>query len=93
MSVLLAHKRYPCIKYQGSSPRCVDLAQRLDHRIEGFREEFNPFQQYGTPTLFIWDRREDAVPPLLKPWTYQVTVLLLLPVGVVWLLDRWYAVT
>lgn len=73
MAVLLAHKRNPCIKFQASSPRCATLAKALEARIQDQGGEM-VFRQECTPTLFIVDRREDPVTPLLKPWLYQAMI-------------------
>jgi hypothetical protein len=74
MAVLLAHKRNPCIKYQASSPRCEKFAKALETRITDQGEHMVFRQPNGTPTLFVFDRREDPVTPLLKPWTYQAMI-------------------
>jgi len=71
MSMLLAHKRNPCIKFQGSSDRARDLAEALEARISDQGNDMPTRQPNGAPTLFIFDRREDPVTPLLKSWTYQ----------------------
>jgi len=72
-SFLLSHKRMACVRYQQASEPCKRLASELSRLVEDQEPEVHGFQnqKYGVPLLLIWDRREDPLTPLLKPWTYQ----------------------
>eukprot|EP01012_Entosiphon_sulcatum_P003256 TRINITY_DN10974_c0_g1_i1.p1 TRINITY_DN10974_c0_g1~~TRINITY_DN10974_c0_g1_i1.p1 ORF type:complete len:560 (+),score=123.46 TRINITY_DN10974_c0_g1_i1:1547-3226(+) len=69
-SVLLTMKRKPCIRYQANSEICDTLANYMKKRIEKESALFD-FRRRDDTLLLIIDRREDAVTPLLTPWTYQ----------------------
>lgn len=70
---MLSHKRMACVRYQHASEPCKRLANELSKLVEDQEPEVHGFQnqKYGVPLLLIWDRREDPLTPLLKPWTYQ----------------------
>lgn len=71
---LLALKRKPVVRYQGSSSLCKNLAELVAVRMDqeaslyGFREQNPP------PLLLLLDRCEDPVTPLLNQWTYEAMV-------------------
>lgn len=73
-ATLLALKRKPVVRFQGSSSLCRNLAERVAVRMDqeaslyGFREH-DP-----APLLLILDRCEDPVTPLLNQWTYEAMV-------------------
>ena len=70
-SFLLAHKRPACVRYQHSSGACKSIAQSFKDLVNT-EQEIHGFQsRAGTPLLLLFDRREDPVSPLIKPWTYQ----------------------
>jgi len=70
-SFLLAHKRPACVRYQHSSGACKSIAQSFDDLVKTEREIHGFQSRAGTPLLLLFDRREDPVSPLIKPWTYQ----------------------
>ncbi|PXF47576.1 Vacuolar protein sorting-associated protein 45 [Gracilariopsis chorda] len=74
LAVLLSLKRRPDIRYQGSSPLCRNIGERLCVRIdqEGSLFDFRP--RDVAPLLLIIDRREDPVTPLLNQWTYEAMI-------------------
>lgn len=73
LSVLLALKKRPDIRYLAGSESCRRLALDLAHTMKDESELFT-FQQ-GEPTLLLLlDRKEDVVTPLLTQWTYQSMV-------------------
>lgn len=74
LAVLLSLKRKPNIRYQGSSPLCRNIAERLCVKMdqEGSLFDFRP--RDVPPLLLIIDRREDPVTPLLNQWTYEAMI-------------------
>lgn len=70
LAMLLASKRRPVIRYDGGSPLCKLLAERVTKTMQTAGDAFN-FNQPSEPLLLIVDRREDPVTPLLSQWTYQ----------------------
>ncbi|KAJ3005378.1 UNVERIFIED_CONTAM: vacuolar protein sorting-associated protein 45, partial [Siphonaria sp. JEL0065] len=72
ISVLLALKKKPLIRYERNSQLANKLAAEFQIQQEGplfdFRKPDTP------PILLIMDRRNDAVTPLLNQWTYQAMV-------------------
>eukprot|EP00656_Telonema_subtile_P026265 TRINITY_DN2823_c0_g1_i1.p1 TRINITY_DN2823_c0_g1~~TRINITY_DN2823_c0_g1_i1.p1 ORF type:complete len:638 (+),score=230.44 TRINITY_DN2823_c0_g1_i1:131-2044(+) len=71
-SFLLSHKRTACLRYQESSAPCRRLAEQLGELISNKESDVHSFSnRAGTPLLLMFDRNEDPLTPLLKPWTYQ----------------------
>ncbi|KAJ3030294.1 UNVERIFIED_CONTAM: vacuolar protein sorting-associated protein 45 [Siphonaria sp. JEL0065] len=72
ISVLLALKKKPMIRYERNSQLANKLATEYQIQQEGplfdFRKPDTP------PILLIMDRRNDPVTPLLNQWTYQAMV-------------------
>jgi vacuolar protein sorting-associated protein 45 len=73
LSVLLALRKKPLIRYPQSSNVCKRLADEL-HRTVGRERELFDFRSDVSPILLILDRRDDPVTPLLNQWTYQAMV-------------------
>ncbi|XP_012254664.2 vacuolar protein sorting-associated protein 45 [Athalia rosae] len=80
ISVLLALRKCPYIRYQNSSEMSKILAEKIR---ETFSKESNlfDFRQELNPLLLIVDRRDDPVTPLLNQWTYQAMVHELLTIN------------
>lgn len=75
MSVLLAHKLRPAIRFQGTSPLAGHFARAVDSSIVSQRELFGLMPHSSpSPLLLVLDRKEDPVTPLLTQWTYQAMV-------------------
>ena len=75
MSVLLAHKLRPAIRFQGTSPLAGHFARAVDSSIGSQRELFGLMPHSSpSPLLLVLDRKEDPVTPLLTQWTYQAMV-------------------
>jgi vacuolar protein sorting-associated protein 45 len=83
LSLLLAFKVKPHVRYQASSDAARVLASEIAGSIGGERELFT-FNRSGAgaPLLLIVDRREDPITPLLSQWTYQAMIHELLPGGI-----------
>lgn len=74
IAALLALKRKPTIRYQGSSSLCRNLAERVAVRMDQEAAIFG-FRPQEPPTLLLLlDRCEDPVTPLLNQWTYEAMV-------------------
>ncbi|XP_065565674.1 vacuolar protein sorting-associated protein 45-like isoform X3 [Artemia franciscana] len=73
ISFLLATKKNPVIRYQGSSNLARKLAENISDYIVREHQLFD-FKQSDLPLLLIVDRRSDPVTPLLNQWTYQAMV-------------------
>jgi hypothetical protein len=73
MSICLALKRRPVIRYAGASPQAKRLGHELSYVMQ---QEGSLFDGRGiTPvTLLLLDRRLDSATPLLSQWTYQAMV-------------------
>jgi vacuolar protein sorting-associated protein 45 len=70
LSSLLALKRKPtAVRYQKNSGSCQSIANAVSKVMQVESELFH--FTHGSCTLLIVDRWEDAVTPLLSPWTYQ----------------------
>jgi len=83
VSLLLAHKLSPVIRYQeGSGPASL-LANSVKSVISRETGMFSSGSGSGIspPVLIILDRREDPVTPLLSQWTYQAMVHQLLGIN------------
>jgi vacuolar protein sorting-associated protein 45 len=62
---------YPFIRYPQPSSLCLRIGQLLQAKID---EEFAIFENMGNvppSIILLYDRRADAVTPLLNQWTYQ----------------------
>eukprot|EP00052_Salpingoeca_macrocollata_P011810 m.91195 g.91195 ORF g.91195 m.91195 type:complete len:558 (-) comp18207_c0_seq2:51-1724(-) len=75
MSVLLALKKRPAIRFQRTSEICETMARELSDvmRTEAALFDFRQPQDVP-PLMLILDRRDDPVTPLLNQWTYQAMV-------------------
>jgi vacuolar protein sorting-associated protein 45 len=72
VGVLLSIRKYPLIRYQRSSELCFKLADRISNRIKEENDFFiRNCRGRENTLLFIVDRTEDPVTPLLSQWTYQ----------------------
>lgn len=74
ISLLLSLKKFPMIKYTASI-NCKKLSSEILYQINSNLNNnlFDIFGDVGdrTPQLIIFDRSNDAITPLLNPWTYQ----------------------
>ena len=82
LSLLLAFKVKPYVRYSAASDAAAAIAREVAGAIGGERELFTFNRQAGAPLLLIIDRKEDPVTPLLTQWTYQAMVHELLPGGI-----------
>eukprot|EP01006_Ploeotia_vitrea_P019601 TRINITY_DN51813_c0_g1_i1.p1 TRINITY_DN51813_c0_g1~~TRINITY_DN51813_c0_g1_i1.p1 ORF type:complete len:627 (-),score=93.29 TRINITY_DN51813_c0_g1_i1:1333-3156(-) len=75
LSVLLAMKRRPYLRYQAQSQDqiCEQLGRSVQAAIQKEHELFN-FGIKDSCLLLIMDRSEDPVTPLLTQWTYQAMI-------------------
>ncbi|XP_054160792.1 vacuolar protein sorting-associated protein 45-like [Oppia nitens] len=81
ISVLLALKRNPTIRYQSNSELCKRLAESIRQTIarEGLLFDFrksslnhsNTYEPTVPPVLLILDRKLDPITPCLNQWTYE----------------------
>ena len=72
ISVCMSNRIYPIIKYVRGSDVCQKLAQKLfDFTKENYDFIRKECGQYPNGMLFIYDRKEDPVTPLINQWTYQ----------------------
>lgn len=74
VATLLALKRRPVLRYQGSSSLCKNLAERVAVKMDQESALFGFREQVPAPLLLILDRAEDPVTPLLNQWTYEAMV-------------------
>jgi vacuolar protein sorting-associated protein 45 len=74
VATLLALKRRPAVRYQGSSSLCKSLAERVAVRMDQEAALFGFRPQEPPPLLLLLDRCEDPVTPLLNQWTYEAMV-------------------
>lgn len=84
VAALLAFKKKPAIRYQGSSNLCSNLAREVGNVMDREKELFqfagagggSGTGSGGDPgcLLLIVDRRDDPVTPMLTNWTYQAMV-------------------
>ena len=72
ISVCLSNRIFPVIKCVRNSPMCKRIARELgeffQQNIEFIKKECGRDQN---GLLFIYDRKEDPVTPLLNQWSYQ----------------------
>ncbi|XP_055606614.1 vacuolar protein sorting-associated protein 45 [Uranotaenia lowii] len=77
ISVLLAFKIRPAIRYKSSSTAAQTLAKKIHENINKETALFSfrpPEDGSSPPLLLILDRRDDPITPLLNQWTYQAMV-------------------
>lgn len=74
LSLLLSLKKKPVIRYQQSSSMCKRLAETVMQKMCQESGLFEFRQSDVQPLLFILDRRDDPLTPLLNQWTYQAMV-------------------
>ncbi|CAH6723883.1 vacuolar protein sorting-associated protein 45 [[Candida] jaroonii] len=75
ISLLLSMKKFPIIKFNNLSINCKKISSEILYQINSNLNNnlFEVFNDVGdrTPQLIIFDRLNDALTPLLTPWTYQ----------------------
>jgi len=74
LSIMLAMKRRPLIRYSAGSEVCKAVTTDIMRRIKLEQELFDYRRTDPLPLLLILDRRDDPVSPLLFQWTYQAMV-------------------
>ena len=74
LSVLLALKKNPLIRYSAGSKSAHYLAEAITRSISKEGELFSFRRTDVPPLLLILDRRDDPITPLLNKWTYQAMV-------------------
>ncbi|KAJ1569485.1 vacuolar protein sorting-associated protein 45 [Cladochytrium tenue] len=74
LSVLLALKKKPLIRYQRTSAIAKKLAAEVAYHIQQEGPLFDLRRTDTPPILLIMDRRNDPLTPLLNQWTYQAMV-------------------
>ena len=74
LSVLLALKKNPLIRYSATSKPAHHLAESITRGIAREGDLFSFRRPDVAPLLLILDRRDDPVTPLLNQWTYQAMV-------------------
>ncbi|TYZ66121.1 hypothetical protein PybrP1_009263 [[Pythium] brassicae (nom. inval.)] len=75
LSVLLALKKRPTIRYQKGSEVAEKLAREVSARMQLEQDGLFDFRRPEVmPLLYVLDRRDDPVTPLLSQWSYQAMV-------------------
>jgi len=74
LSVMLAMKRRPIIRYSAGSETCQTVTKDIIRRMKIDQDLFDYRRTDPLPLLLILDRRDDPVSPLLFQWTYQAMV-------------------
>ena len=74
LSVLLAMKRRPLVRYSAGSELCKSVTGELLRRMRQDPDLFDYRRTEPLPLLLVLDRRDDPVSPLLFQWTYQAMV-------------------
>ena len=74
ISILLALKKHPLIRYEKNSILAKKLATEVRYQITQEEQLFNFRRMDTPPILLILDRRDDPITPLLTQWTYQAMV-------------------
>ncbi|TMW67452.1 hypothetical protein Poli38472_011072 [Pythium oligandrum] len=75
LSVLLSLKKRPAIRYQKGSEIAEKLAREVSARMQLEQDGLFDFRRPEVmPLLYVLDRRDDPVTPLLSQWTYQAMV-------------------
>jgi len=73
-SSLLSLKKQPYIRFSKKSDMANKVVQELQRRMSEERDLFAFRKSDTPPLLFIMDRKDDPVTPLLTQWTYQAMV-------------------
>lgn len=75
LSVLLSLKKRPTIRYQKGSEVAEKLAREVSARMQLEQDGLFDFRRPDVmPLLYVLDRRDDPVTPLLSQWSYQAMV-------------------
>ncbi|GLE00104.1 hypothetical protein PINS_up008831 [Pythium insidiosum] len=75
LSLLLSLKKRPTIRYQKGSEIAEKLAREVSARMQLEQDGLFDFRRPEVlPLLYVLDRRDDPVTPLLSQWTYQAMV-------------------
>eukprot|EP00128_Syssomonas_multiformis_P005301 Colp12_sorted_trinity150504_noHs@13588 len=74
ISLLLALKKRPVIRYPKTSSLCKQLADRVSESIRNEGQLFDFRRTDTPPMLLLLDRRDDPVTPLLNQWRYIAMV-------------------
>ncbi|SCW00501.1 LAFE_0C05578g1_1 [Lachancea fermentati] len=72
VSLLLSLKVKPVIRYEAASRLSAKLGKEILYEIDKNEKILFDFPPVDSPPqLFILDRKNDPLTPLLQPWTYQ----------------------
>jgi vacuolar protein sorting-associated protein 45 len=74
VSVLLALKKNPEIRFDAASPLAKQLGESVAKVIASDKNGHFHSRKFVPATLLVLDRREDPITPLLTQWTYQAMV-------------------
>ncbi|KAE8339306.1 hypothetical protein BDV24DRAFT_176141 [Aspergillus arachidicola] len=74
ISILLALKKNPLIRYEKNSLLAKKLASEVRYQLTQEEQLFNFRKTDTPPILLVLDRRDDPITPLLTQWTYQAMV-------------------
>ncbi|GMF76062.1 unnamed protein product [Aspergillus oryzae] len=74
ISILLALKKNPLIRYEKNSLLAKKLATEVRYQLTQEEQLFNFRKTDTPPILLVLDRRDDPITPLLTQWTYQAMV-------------------
>lgn len=75
LSVLLSMKKKPTIRYAKGSEVAEKLAREVSARMQLEQDGLFDFRRPEvTPLLYVLDRKDDPVTPLLTQWCYQAMV-------------------
>lgn len=75
LSVLLSMKKKPTIRYQKGSETAEKLAREVSARMQLEQDGLFDFRRPEVvPLLYVLDRKDDPVTPLLTQWNYQAMV-------------------
>jgi vacuolar protein sorting-associated protein 45 len=75
VAALVSLKIAPVIRYAKKSELCSRLAAEVNRRMQAYSPMIPPKEDpEANDVLFLMDRRDDPVTPLLNQWTYQAMV-------------------